>query len=434
MSPRAEDQYALVWHDHKTIVARSVNEHMPEIARNYQAGTTNDDGTTDDGTTEPNFHDVTLVSSDKIKFHAHRIVLAAISPYFLHLFKNASQSSNSQTYIILDVHSSILKPLLKYMYCGQITVARKDLHNLFLGAKFLQVQGIATDILKSTENTEDDMIPQELTVPKRKTDNTETKAIFDIVQSPGFLPSTTNSNSFPEMRDNLQAQFSGNSYGFNLFKDSVIKNEKPSSYSELNNTDTPEMRVNKQIIPSRSTSPPAHGSHPPMIPLSVLSPNMNYNLDSAMNLHMSRTASPQTATSASTTSILSNPIQSQLKDTGTDSMSQHKYQQYMANTFFLNKNIKPQFPYISEDFNSVNFPHTSSPRLKNRIDANTTIKSPPVSPPSKRTRLDNPNPQNDIDKWIRLGQSQESLAQDNMIIQQLNRIQQSIKSRQSGVR
>ena len=88
---------------------------------------------------EANFSDVTLVSGDGEKISAHQAILATGSTFF----KNLLEADSRPLIFMRGVDSSLLKPLLNFLYIGKAQVP-EDLLTEFvaLGAD-LGVEGLA---------------------------------------------------------------------------------------------------------------------------------------------------------------------------------------------------------------------------------------------------------------------------------------------------
>lgn len=97
---------------------------------------------------EEDFADVTLASDQPgVSQQAHRLVLAACSPYFRRILKeNSVTNCCQQTVIILnDVKSDILNALMTYMYQGEVYLPEDRLPTFFKTAKSLEIKGIVED-------------------------------------------------------------------------------------------------------------------------------------------------------------------------------------------------------------------------------------------------------------------------------------------------
>ena len=73
------------------------------------------------------FTDVTLACEDGQQVEAHRLVLAASSPFFSRLLLNLTAVGDSHPLICLTwVKRDLLEPLLDLIYHGEITIAGRE--------------------------------------------------------------------------------------------------------------------------------------------------------------------------------------------------------------------------------------------------------------------------------------------------------------------
>lgn len=94
--------------------------------------------------------DVTLKVDDHC-FTAHRIVLASTIPYFQAMFTHDMVESKQKEITIQGIEPSALESLIKFAYCGKITMDINNVQSLLVGASFLQlhrVRDACCDFLK----------------------------------------------------------------------------------------------------------------------------------------------------------------------------------------------------------------------------------------------------------------------------------------------
>ncbi|KAH8283467.1 hypothetical protein KR018_003172 [Drosophila ironensis] len=89
--------------------------------------------------------DCTLVVDDE-QFQAHRVVLAANSPYFQHILRDVPQDHCS--IILPGVKGFEIAALLQYMYTGETTVTKSQEPEILRTAKELQVKGLYDNLMK----------------------------------------------------------------------------------------------------------------------------------------------------------------------------------------------------------------------------------------------------------------------------------------------
>ena len=92
-----------------------------------------------------NFTDVTLVSDDNNKFHAHKAILGAHSEYFSTLFTSHHDNEN-QVLLLTGAKAQEVSNLLNFMYQGFVNVPKKNVDDLVSLANGLNIKGlISTD-------------------------------------------------------------------------------------------------------------------------------------------------------------------------------------------------------------------------------------------------------------------------------------------------
>lgn len=86
--------------------------------------------------------DVTLSCCDG-QLQAHKLVLAASSPYFSSLFEKLANPFHYPVIIIKDMRMADLKLIIDFMYRGQITTTQDRLLSLIKSAESLQINGLS---------------------------------------------------------------------------------------------------------------------------------------------------------------------------------------------------------------------------------------------------------------------------------------------------
>ena len=97
------EKFSLKWNDYQLNWNRSLSEFRK---------------TTD-------LSDVTLISDDKVKFSAHKIILSACSNMFKFIFKDNTHA-HSLLYLS-SVSSENLQLILDYMYNGEVNLFKEQL-------------------------------------------------------------------------------------------------------------------------------------------------------------------------------------------------------------------------------------------------------------------------------------------------------------------
>jgi BTB/POZ domain len=93
--------------------------------------------------------DCTIYVDNHVQFKAHRVVLAACSPYFQLILQDAPQDHCSM--IFPGVHEFEMRTLLEYIYAGEVNIAESQIPRIMKIAKMLEVKGLL-DIVDVTSN------------------------------------------------------------------------------------------------------------------------------------------------------------------------------------------------------------------------------------------------------------------------------------------
>ena len=95
--------------------------------------------------TNESFCDVTITVKGK-EFKAHKVVLAAASPFFLALLTSGMQESNEKLIKIEleEATAPVMEDVLKYVYTGNVSVTEERAHNLIATADYLLIPSLKT--------------------------------------------------------------------------------------------------------------------------------------------------------------------------------------------------------------------------------------------------------------------------------------------------
>ena len=94
------------------------------------------------------FSDVTLVCGEGGQVEAHKVLLAASSPFFQNLLKT---NIHSHPMIFLrGVKEEELLALIDFMYLGEAMIPKEDMDNLLALDKELNIKGLASDVEDTT--------------------------------------------------------------------------------------------------------------------------------------------------------------------------------------------------------------------------------------------------------------------------------------------
>ena len=86
------------------------------------------------------FADVTLITDDKVKFSAHRILLTSCSNVFDFILKDSNQA-NPFLYLS-GVNSTNLGFILDYIYKGEVNLYQEQLDSFLESAQKLEIEGL----------------------------------------------------------------------------------------------------------------------------------------------------------------------------------------------------------------------------------------------------------------------------------------------------
>ncbi|XP_006815203.1 kelch-like protein 11 [Saccoglossus kowalevskii] len=87
------------------------------------------------------FCDMKLVVGDH-RFNAHRIVLAACSPYFEALFRSSLQESQAGSVELICTTGVGMEAILKYVYTGEVELTVDNTHDILRGADHLMIDDL----------------------------------------------------------------------------------------------------------------------------------------------------------------------------------------------------------------------------------------------------------------------------------------------------
>ena len=112
------EKFSLEWNDHQSAWRRSLLKLR----------------------TKEDFSDVTLVTEDKVKFSAHKILLSTCSNTLKFVLKE-NIHPNPLLYLS-GISSGNLGFILDYIYCGEVKLYQEQLDGFLESAKKLQIEGL----------------------------------------------------------------------------------------------------------------------------------------------------------------------------------------------------------------------------------------------------------------------------------------------------
>ena len=98
------------------------------------------------------FSDVTLLCEDTQQIDAHRIILAASSPFFRSVLKR-NQKSHQMIYM-RGINNKDLVAILDFIYHGEVNINQEDLNGFLALAEQLQLKGLAVSQSEKEDKTQ----------------------------------------------------------------------------------------------------------------------------------------------------------------------------------------------------------------------------------------------------------------------------------------
>ena len=137
-SNKMSEKFCLQWNDFKENI-KSAFENLREVK---------------------NFSDVTLVCEDGQKVEAHKVILAASSPFFQKLLGTAKHAN--PLIFMRKVKYEDLLAIIDFLYLGEANIFQDNLDSFLAIADELQLKGL---VGKVNENVEEDKVDQKYTPP-----------------------------------------------------------------------------------------------------------------------------------------------------------------------------------------------------------------------------------------------------------------------------
>lgn len=88
------------------------------------------------------FCDVTLVVEEGHEFPAHRVILAAGSPYFSAMFRNDHLESTQSRVMLNDIETSSLEGILDFLYSSRLSISETNVQSILRVASLLQITSV----------------------------------------------------------------------------------------------------------------------------------------------------------------------------------------------------------------------------------------------------------------------------------------------------
>ena len=125
---------------------------------------------------EKEFSDVTLACADGQQVEAHKVILAASSPFFQNILR---KNSHPHPMIFMKgVKFEDLQAIVDFLYCGEANVFQENIDAFLAIAEELKLRGLTSQTGRSEENT----MPNKIGTSSKPTFKTE-KWISDQIQN-----------------------------------------------------------------------------------------------------------------------------------------------------------------------------------------------------------------------------------------------------------
>ena len=108
------------------------------------------------------FTDVTLVCVDGQQVEAHKVILAAYSPFFQNILK-----TNKHPHPLIymkGVKAEDLVAVIDFMYFGEAMIHQEDMDNFWALAQELNIKGLASDVEGTTVVEEETKYTPEISI------------------------------------------------------------------------------------------------------------------------------------------------------------------------------------------------------------------------------------------------------------------------------
>ncbi|KAK9739366.1 BTB/POZ domain [Popillia japonica] len=134
-----EEQYLLRWHCHES----TLTKNLPVLL-------------------DSNVLTDCAVAAGSKTYKAHKVILAACSPYFLEIFQNIGPLESS-IIVLHDVNPEDIEAILSYIYRGQCLVTKQQIPRLVHLSRALKIQGLCNMKIQDNENSVDDFLESNFT-------------------------------------------------------------------------------------------------------------------------------------------------------------------------------------------------------------------------------------------------------------------------------
>ena len=131
------EKFSLKWNDYSSNWSRSLSQLRKET----------------------DFADVTLVTDDKVKFSAHKILLSSCSNTFKFILKENTRSHTNPLIYLSGVSSVNLGFILDYIYNGEVNLYQEQLDSFLETSEKLEIEGLLCG--KKEETIQENLYPED---------------------------------------------------------------------------------------------------------------------------------------------------------------------------------------------------------------------------------------------------------------------------------
>ena len=154
------------------------------------------------------FADVTLACEDVQQIEAHKVILAASSPFFQNLLKRKKHPH--PLIYMREIKSENLQAIVDFLYCGEANVFQENLDSFLAIAEELQLKGLMDKT--HNEEAEVERKPKLRKIPKAESSepsqaqNVNQMSVTEYGTSVGTIALTSNfSGDFQELDNKLNS-------------------------------------------------------------------------------------------------------------------------------------------------------------------------------------------------------------------------------------
>ena len=155
-----------------------------------------------------NFSDITLISADKVKFSAHKILLSSCSKMIKFILDDTKQAN---LLFLGGVSSTNLGFILDYIYHGEVKIFQEHLDGFLASAQKLEILGLLSDIQnqeaftrQSSMTMDEHFMKRDMISPKKEIVNNQPQPDPDDIKK--SLQFCIEEHSLLDVNDSLPSQ------------------------------------------------------------------------------------------------------------------------------------------------------------------------------------------------------------------------------------